>query len=232
MNLTRVFLTNTTYAGIGLLLASAAKSSVLWADEWAEATESFLAPYLTGLRMAPTPATAYLAYRSKTVTNPATTTWVQLDLKKSVAIEAIQLFPAAEKWYPWRDQHYSGEGFPLRFKIEVADNEVFSQPRVIADFTQTDFPDPKDNITQHAAHGMHGRYVRVTATKLRAVRVLPPGGESAPQGEGIWNDHPHLVTDASTWKRAQLKAKVPKGDRAHKLGEVVASSSTCKMCCI
>jgi DUF1680 family protein len=108
----------------------------------------------------------------------------------------------------------------------------------------------------------------VTATKLRAVKVLPPGGEFAPQGEGgkpvdsknfaltiakigvlsgghdvavgctatadaeygnteeelkqltraprqdgegIWRDHPHLVTDASTWKRAQLKAKVPKG---------------------
>jgi hypothetical protein len=30
--------------------------------------------------MAPTPATAYRAYRSKPVTDPALSTWVQVDL--------------------------------------------------------------------------------------------------------------------------------------------------------
>ena len=270
MSLTRrKFLVNTTYAGTGLLVAGAVKPAMLWADDvWADAAASFLAPYLTGMCMAATPATGYRAYRSKVVTNPEITTWVQLGLKASVAIEAIQLFPAAETWYPGRDQYYCGEGFPLRFKIEVADDEGFSQPRVIADFTQTDFPDPNDNITQYAAHGVHGRYVRVTATKLRAVKVQPPGAELVPQGEagepvdskdftltlakigvlsgghdvavsctatadaeygnteeelkqltraprqdgeGVWTDHPHLVTDASTWKRPQLKAEAPKG---------------------
>jgi DUF1680 family protein len=264
----RKFLVNTTYAGTSLLVAGAARPAVLWADAWADAAASFLAPYLSGMKMAATPATAYRAYRSKVVTNPEITTWVQVDLKASMVIEAVQLFPAAETWYPGRDQYYCGEGFPLRFKIEVADNERFSQPRVIADFTQTDFPDPNDNITQYAAHGVHGRYVRLTATKLRAVKVQPPGADLVPQGEagepvdskdftftlakigvmsgghdaavgctatadaeygnteeelkqltrspredgeGVWTDHPHLVTDASTWKQPQLKAEAPQG---------------------
>lgn len=88
-----------------------------------------------------------------------------------MAISAIQLFPASEKMYPGRDQYYAGEGFPLRFKIEAADNELFSQPKIIADFTKVDFPDPKDNITQYTARNVHGRYVRVTATKLRPVKI-------------------------------------------------------------
>ncbi len=178
MSLTRrVFLVNTTYAGAGLLATDFVRPAMLWAD----AVAPSLAPYLTGMRMAATPATFYRAYRSKPVANPEITTWVQVDLKASTAIEAVQLFPASEKMFPGRDQYYGGEGFPLRFKIEAADDEGFSRPQTIADFTGADFPDPKDNITQYAAHGVHARYVRVTATKLRAIKV-PPAKEFAPLG--------------------------------------------------
>src|SRR5208282_6780814 len=91
MSLTRrTLLVNATYAGAGLLVAGAVDCPTLWSD----AATSALAPYLSGMRMAATPATAYRAYRSKAVTNPSTTTWVQVDLKTSVPIEAIQLFPA------------------------------------------------------------------------------------------------------------------------------------------
>jgi uncharacterized protein len=69
----------------------------------------------------------------------------------------------------------------LRFKIEAADDDGFSRPKVIADFTEADFPDPKDNITQYAAHGVKARYVRVTATRLRTVKI-PPAKEFAPLG--------------------------------------------------
>ncbi|MGC2404174.1 MAG: beta-L-arabinofuranosidase domain-containing protein [Acidobacteriaceae bacterium] len=150
---------------------------------WAlpENTSPELTPYLTGMKMAATPATHYRAYRSRAAQSPSVNTWVQIDLKKAVAIEAIQLFPACEKMFPGRDQYYGGEGFPLRFKIEAADDEAFSRPRVIADFTQADFPDPKNNVTQYAAHGATARYVRVTATKLRTVKI-PPAKEFAPLG--------------------------------------------------
>lgn len=123
--------------------------------------------------MAATPATAYRAYRSKVVTNPEVTTWIQVDLKKNIPIEVIQLFPCSERMYPGHDQYYGGEGFPPRFRIEGSDDAGFNRPWMVADLTQSDFPDPKDNITQYTARGIRTRYVRLTATRLRAVKVAP-----------------------------------------------------------
>src|SRR5579863_4933669 len=167
----RTFLKSTTYAGAALVIADALNPAVEL-----EAEPNPLSPYLTGQRMAATPASAYRAYRSKVVSNPETTTWVQLDLGSSLPIDFIQLFPASERMYPGRDQYYGGEGFPLRFKIETSDEAEFSQAKSIADFTQSDFPDPTDNITRYAAHAQKGRYVRLTATKLRPVKVAPSSG--------------------------------------------------------
>jgi len=139
MSLTcRNFLLNTTYVGAGLAVTGAINPLVAQ-----PATEPVdLKPYLTGLRMAATPATAYRAYRSKVVASPDVTTWIQVDLGKSFPIEAIQLFPASERMYPGRDQYYGGEGFPLRFRIEASDDANFGAPMTIADFTHADFPDP------------------------------------------------------------------------------------------
>jgi hypothetical protein len=162
----RNFLLSTTYIGAGLAVTDAI--SPLQALAAAEPVQ--LAPYLTGLKMASTPATAYRAYRSKVVANPEIATWIQVDLGKSFPIQAIQLFPAAERGYPGGGV-YAGEGFPLRFRIEAADDANFSAPFTMADFTHSDFPDPWDNITQYTAHGVHGRYVRLTATRLRTVLV-------------------------------------------------------------
>jgi DUF1680 family protein len=152
------------------------------------------ASYMTGLRMAATPATAYRAYKSKVVTHPDVTTWVQIDLGKSVAIDVVQLFPASERMFPGRDQYYGGEGFPLRFRIEAADDTSFTAPVVIADFTQADFPDPKDNITQYTAQGRHGRYVRLTATRLRTVKTAP--AEGVPLGGELKDSPDYTLTVA------------------------------------
>jgi len=140
-----------------------------------------MAPYLTGMRMAATPATFYRAYRSKVGASPDVTTWVQVDLKKVVPISAIQLFPASERMYPGRDQYYGGEAFPLRFRLEASEDPAFSKSVTIADFTKADSPDLKDNITQYAAKDIRGRYVRLTATKLRAVKAV--GTNTAPLGK-------------------------------------------------
>jgi hypothetical protein len=163
----RAFLRASACAGASLAFAGAVRSTSVMA--FAEQVPE-MAPYLTGMRMAATPATAYRAYRSMTVQNPNVTTWVQLDLSKSVAIEAIQLFPASERNYPGLDGYYGGEGFPLRFRIETSEDPTFSQSQTVADFTQRDFPDLKDNITQYVAHGAYARYVRLTATVLRPVK--------------------------------------------------------------
>lgn len=171
----RNFLLTTTCAGADMAIASHPFSA------FAASTTGKLADYATGMRMAATPATHYRAYRSKAVQSPNVSTWTQIDLGKSVPIDAIQLFPASERMYPGRDQYYAGEGFPLRFVIETADDASFSAPVTIADFRDADFPDPWDNITEYSAPGVRGRYVRLTATRLRPAKIDPPIG--APAGE-------------------------------------------------
>jgi uncharacterized protein len=173
MNLSRRdLLRSSGYAGAALALGDAIKPLADWADSGAVE----LATYLSGMRMAATPATNYRAYRSKKVRDPNTQTWVQIDLEKSITVDAVQLFPASERMFPGRDQYYAGEGFPLRFRIEASQESTFASPTVIADLTQADFPDPGDQITQYEARGVEARHIRLTATRLRPVKVAAGNG--------------------------------------------------------
>ena len=171
----RRFLGIATYAGTGAVAASFLDPSVLFA---APETANGLGRYASGEQMAATPATFYRAYRSKPSTNPHITTWLQIDLGKSHAIDAIKLYPACERMYPLLDEYYGGEGFPLRFKIEASDDARMANAKTIADFSGVDFPDPKDNITQFSAAGATGRYVRLTATEMRPVKTSQLLGSS------------------------------------------------------
>lgn len=172
----RTFVKGSTLAAGSVVLTQAVEPAKLAA---AAAGRPTLKPHLTGMRIAATPATNYRAYRSRKVQNPDRPTWVQIDLKKSIPIEAVLLFPASERMYPGRDQYYGGEGFPLRFKIEASDDGGFAESRTIADYTTADFPDPEDNITRYPAQSVRARYVRLTATRLRAVKAQP---EDSPPG--------------------------------------------------
>lgn len=155
----------------------------------AQEAPSSLAPYLSGMRMAATPAPAYKAYRSKAVGNPDTTMWIQIDLGQTTPVDYVLLYPASERMFPGRDQYYAGEGFPLRFKVETADDPDFSNPRMGTDLTQSDFPDPGDNITRFSARGHHSRYVRLTVTRLRAVKEMPGSGA----GSDVLEDSPDFT---------------------------------------
>jgi hypothetical protein len=177
MSLTRrEFLLKTSYAGAGFTVVGKTSPLSAWA-----ASEPEPLQFSTGLRMAATPTNIYRAYRSKVAASPEVTTWIQIDLNRSAAIDAIQLFPAADQMYPGRDQWYAGQGFPLRFRIDASEDPKFNDYLPIADFTQSDFPDPHDNITQYAAHGVQARYVRLTATRLRAVKAA--AGADVPLGQ-------------------------------------------------
>ncbi|HEV2326512.1 MAG TPA: beta-L-arabinofuranosidase domain-containing protein [Terracidiphilus sp.] len=181
----RSFLVGTTCAGT---VAVAGGLSPLAASAFAPPPE--LAPYLSGIRMAATPASEYRAYRSKPVTNPETSTWVQVDLGQIVPLDKVLLYPASERMYPGHDQYYAGEGFPLRFRIDVSATPDFSSPTSIADFTTQDFPDPVDNITQYSANGIHARFVRLTATRLRPAKMA---GKSQSPGSKRVQDSPNFT---------------------------------------
>ncbi|HZC44244.1 MAG TPA: discoidin domain-containing protein, partial [Acidobacteriaceae bacterium] len=171
----RRFLGAALYAGSGAVAASFLDPSDLIA---ALEQANGLGRYATGEQMAATPATFYRAYRSRPATAPHITTWLQIDLGKSRAIDAVKLYPACERMYPLLDAYYGGEGFPLRFKIETSNDAAMAAATMIADFSSTDFPDPTDNITQFAAAGARGRYVRLTATEMRPVKTSKLLGSS------------------------------------------------------
>jgi hypothetical protein len=101
-------------------------------------------------------------YHSSIAQVPDAMKWVQIDLGHSVAIDEIHLVPARPTDFP----DTPGFGFPVRFRVEVADDPSFSNPRVVADETNADFPNPGDNIYRIAPKKEAARCVRVTATRL------------------------------------------------------------------
>ena len=89
--------------------------------------------------------------------------WVQIDLGQPVALDHVVL---AGVWDDFNGIG-AGFGFPVRFRIEVSDNENFTgEPLVIAAHDLEDFPNPGTAPQTFPAKGKSGRYLRVTTTKL------------------------------------------------------------------
>ncbi len=101
-----------------------------------------------------------LGFHSQDTAEPNTTKWVQLDLGQSQPIDEVTLEGL-------RIGAVEGLGFPYRFKLEIAGDESFTHPSVIADYTAADFPNRWIHHLPVPAHGAVGRYVRLTATRLR-----------------------------------------------------------------
>lgn len=114
-------------------------------------------------RMAWPAATWYRPYVSKVAHTPDAVMWLQVDLGAPHAIDAVRLYPA----FTPGDEHANGYGFPVRFRIEASDDPAFASSKLLADHSKADFANPYDEITEFAAGGTSGRYVRLTATRLR-----------------------------------------------------------------
>ena len=95
---------------------------------------------------------------------PLTPPWVQVDLQEAVTIEHIALIPAVLDWQADTKRTY---GFPPRLRIDVADSADFAQPVPVADFTESDLPDPGiAPLVVRLEKPRTARYVRITVTKL------------------------------------------------------------------
>ena len=110
-------------------------------------------------RLAWPPGAGYVSKDSETAD---ATRWVQVDLGSSQSIDAVKLYPQ----FNTGGDHFNGEGFPLRFRIEVSDHAEFRAPAVLVDAVSNDYADPADHIQAFAVKGK-GRYLRLTVTKLR-----------------------------------------------------------------
>ena len=92
--------------------------------------------------------------------NPA---WVQVDLRSAQTIDWIALVPAQLDWQSFDRPAY---GFPKRFRIDISDDADFIVFTTVADFTESDFPDPLVAPVSVPVGGQKARYVRVTVTKF------------------------------------------------------------------
>jgi hypothetical protein len=88
--------------------------------------------------------------------------WVQVDLGQSLPIEAVRLHPARPTDFP----DSPGFGFPLRYRVELADEPTFAKPVRVVDQSEMDVNNPGDTVVEVAARKQSGRYVRVTASRL------------------------------------------------------------------
>lgn len=167
----RDFLEVAAATGARLALPGSAKSEAKPAAKSGAASvfSGEVVPAPTGDWITATPASMYRAYRSKPAKTADALTWVQIDLGASVSFDRVKIYPANDRMYPGRDQYYAGEGFPVRFKIEVSDEPDLRNANSIVNHTAADFPNPQGNVQSYRSGKVEGRYVRFTATRLMHV---------------------------------------------------------------
>jgi signal transduction histidine kinase len=90
--------------------------------------------------------------------------WVQVDLGQELPLDEVRLFPARPKDFPAR----RGFGFPVRFRVEAANDETLTEPVMLLDCTQADEVNPAESPVIVPVRNVRARYVRMTATRLWA----------------------------------------------------------------
>ena len=99
--------------------------------------------------------------------------WFQIDLGSKKTFSAIKLLPGVQGFGP------AVGGFPARFKIEVSDDSTFAHSILYEDYSlgnaypivNSDFPNPDDKVVTFDTKEVSGRYIRLTANKLRNERL-------------------------------------------------------------
>ena len=129
-------------------------------------------------------------YHSEISNQQLSVKWVQVDLGQSVSIDRVVLHPSYDEF----NNIGAGFGFPVRFKIESSDDPLFGEKSTfIASREESDVANPGLEPQEFPAKQIHGRYVRVTASKLAArqndyimalaeLRVLDSAGKNLAEG--------------------------------------------------
>ena len=158
--------------------------------------------------------------------------WVQVDLGTMHKIDTVKLLPMTSS-------PEQSLGFPIRFRIEASGDPLFKKARLIADCTGADYADPGDAVGIFPSGQAEGRYVRLTATRLRQKQLalsklevwssgkdvaegcpaadsrhgslgrIPLTRAPRPQGEEVVTDNPSSVIPAHRWKPVAYQAHTP-----------------------
>lgn len=109
------------------------------------------------------PLMAQFGYHSLIEPRQDVKKWVQADLGAVQSIASIQIVGCHDDF----NRIGAGFGFPVRFKIELSDDENFQgRVSVVADLTEKDFPNPGVQPLTFRVGAQSGQFVRITATKL------------------------------------------------------------------
>ena len=109
------------------------------------------------------PLTPIYCYRSELASRSDAAKWIVLDLGEARSMDAIEMFPARPQK---ENTDFRTAMFPLRFKLEIADNPDFSDAKLVADKTDSDFPSPRKGSSRFSFSPTTARYVRLTVVRL------------------------------------------------------------------
>ncbi len=102
-------------------------------------------------------------YHSELAKSPDTMKWVGVDLGRPRQFDAVRLFPARP--YDWQPDT-PGFLFPVRFRIETALHEDFSDAQTVLDRTAADEPNPGTNAPLYRFPSTTAQFVRGVVTRL------------------------------------------------------------------
>lgn len=128
-----------------------------------EARLGVVAGELAGLpELLPGPFASRYGYRSETLLDQELPQWVQIDLGRSQPIDRIVAVPAHIHGI---GTHGEGYGFPLRFKIQVADDPGMERAVTVVDRTTGDVANPGRFPMVFRIGPVEARHVRFTSTR-------------------------------------------------------------------
>ncbi|MGA2247128.1 MAG: family 78 glycoside hydrolase catalytic domain [Verrucomicrobiota bacterium] len=109
------------------------------------------------------PMTPTHCYRSELAPRPEVNKWIVLDLGSRKRMDAVDVIPARPRGQSW---DFRTAMYPLRFKVESADDRDFHDAQVLTDKTDADFPNPRGDSCRFPFAAVTARYIRLTVTRL------------------------------------------------------------------
>jgi alpha-L-rhamnosidase len=102
-------------------------------------------------------------YHSQIAGSAATEKWALVDLGAPRLIDGIRLFPARPfDWLP----DTPGFLFPLRFRVELAEQPDFADGRTVIDQSSADVPNPGTNAPSYQFTPTRAQFIRLRVTQL------------------------------------------------------------------
>ena len=109
------------------------------------------------------PLTPIQCYRSELAARPDSSKWIVLDLGAVKSMDGIDVMPAQPEG---QSHDFHKAMFPLRFRVEAADTDVFRDAKTVVDQTGADQPDPRANDCLFHFAAVTGRFIRLTVTRV------------------------------------------------------------------